>query len=96
MNLFPKTKEEVEKQEKDLEDFIRIELDHLMMIHGDAECIVECHHCGKRNMYKTMKPFAVERLEKWVIDKAKECERFKWILLASMADKVHDSLEDNP
>jgi len=90
---FSQSEEELKKSMDNMKDWIRIKIEHLMIIHPNSSFYFECKKCRYRQIHEQEKFCGIEAVVSWVTEKAVQSEAFRLTLLANMAEEMDKSVD---
>ena len=89
--FFPESKEDFEKNLKNIREFTTLQVQYALMTVGPYDHLqVECKQCRHRTMVEIGKPMGIDAVVEIIMKWVKDSEIARLTLLASMADAVRD------
>ena len=88
-SFFPESKEDFEKNMKNIEDFVRIQVTHqLLRVGPEDSLVVECDKCRHRKIVQIGKMMGIEGVVGTIMKWVKDSEIARYTLLAEMLDAI--------
>lgn len=89
--FFPESKEDFEKNLKNIREFCYLKIQYALMKVGPEDHIqVECKKCRHRTLVEVGKPMGIDAVVEMIMEWVKNSEIARLTLLAAMADSIKD------